>query len=314
MSSDPRTYLITGATGQQGGAVVDALVAHSSQSKAPMTILGVTRNPDSPSAQKLAAKSPLIKVLKGDTNNPAPLFTSARDITQRPVWGVFSVTNPSMKSGTEEAEEKQGKALIDAALDAGVKHFVQTSVDRGGDEKSWSDPTDVAHFVSKHNIELYLRERAGNTMSWTVLRPTAFYDNFKPGFGSNVFLAALNNHMNGKPLQFVATKDIGYFGAQALLKSSDPAYNNQAIGLAGDDLTVEQIVDIFKKNTTNPIAPTFGILGSALTWGMKEMGSMTRWFANYGYGADVKKCKSLNPEMLDLAGWIRTQSAFDVKK
>ena len=86
------------------------------------------------------------------------------------------------------------------------------------------------------------------------------------------------------------------------------------MGLAGDDLTVEGIVDVFKKNANNPIAPTFSIFGSALTWAVKEMDSMTEWFANKGYGADIEKCRRLNPGMLDLASWIREQSKFDVKK
>ena len=315
MADDNRVYLITGATGQQGGAVVDALIAQQSKSHTPFTILSVTRNPNSANAQALAAKSPLVKILKGDTSDPKPLFTSAREITQKPVWGVFSVTNPNLKKGEESGEEKQGKALVDAAIEAGVKHFVQTSVDRGGDEKSWNDPTDVPHFISKHRTELYLREQAAKSsqgMSWTILRPVAFMDNFTPGFGSGVFLAALNNRMHGKPLQFVATKDIGFFAAQALFRGDqDPTYKNQALGLAGDELTVEGIVETFKKNSKNPIAPTFGFIGSALTWAVSEMGSMTKWFANEGYGADIEKCRRLNPDMLDLAAWIKTQSKFD---
>lgn len=317
MSQNSKVLLITGATGQQGGAVVDALLAQQSQSTTPLTILGVTRNPDSASAKKLAAKSPLIKLLKGDLSDPAPLFTTAREITKQPVWGVFSVQTPAMKGGPETEEEKQGKALVDAALEHGVKHFVQTSVDRGGDENSWTDPTDVPHFISKHNIELHLRDRAAmanGAMSWTILRPVAFFDNFAPGFQSRVFLAALKAELHGKPLQFVATKDIGIFGAQALLHGQDQAYRNQAISLAGDSLTAEQITEVFKRNVNNPISPTFGFLGSALLWGVKEMGTMVRWFDRVGYGADIQKCKSLNPGMLDMAAWLREESKFDVKK
>lgn len=150
MSRDNRVLLVTGVTGQQGGAVIDALIKQNAQSPSPLTILGVTRNPDSASAKKLAAKSPLIKLLKGDLSDPAPLFTTAREITKQPVWGVFSIQT----MGKEGEEEAQGKKLIDESIKNGVKHFVQTSVDRGGDEKSWTNPTDVPHFISKHNIEL----------------------------------------------------------------------------------------------------------------------------------------------------------------
>lgn len=52
-------------------------------------------------------------------------------------------------------EERQGKNLVDAALKNNVKYFVYSSVDRGG-ESSIDRPTDVPHFVSKHNIEHHL--------------------------------------------------------------------------------------------------------------------------------------------------------------
>lgn len=267
-----RVFLITGATGQQGGAVVKALLDQPSR---PYTILAVTRNPESASAKALAASSPAIKLLKGDLADPAPLFRTAREVTSQPVWGVFSIQTPGGKGQTAETEEAQGKALVDESIKNGVKHFVQTSVERGGDAKSWENPTNIPHFISKHNIELYLREqaeKAGGSMTWTILRPVAFFDNFKPGFGTRVFLTALQNELGSKPLQFVAVKDIGKFGASALLNGQSSAYKNQAIGLAGDELNAKQAIEVFQQKVASPPALTFGILGSALTWGVKEMG------------------------------------------
>ncbi|RQM07430.1 hypothetical protein DH86_00002873, partial [Scytalidium sp. 3C] len=79
-------------------------------------------------------------------------------------------------------EERQGKAIIDASIENKVKKFVYSSVDRGG-ETSSSNPTDVPHFISKHNIEQYLFQQAkGNSLQWTVLRPVAFFENLVPGF------------------------------------------------------------------------------------------------------------------------------------
>jgi hypothetical protein len=78
--------------------------------------------------------------------------------------------------GNAATEEAQGRALVDEAVANGVEWFVYSSVDRGGDEKSWDNPTPIPHFISKHNIELYLREKAGDKMMWSILRPTAFMD------------------------------------------------------------------------------------------------------------------------------------------
>lgn len=88
---------------------------------------------------------------------------------------------------THKTEEVQGKALIDVSLKNGVKHFVYSSVDRGG-SKSDDNPTDVPHFISKHKVEQYLYEKTKNgEMDWTILRPVAFFDNLVPGFMGKVF-------------------------------------------------------------------------------------------------------------------------------
>lgn len=82
-----RAILITGATGKQGGSVLDALLAADGD----FQYLAVTRNPKSPSAQRLAQKSPNIKVISGDLDHPDEIFKAAREATTVPIWGVYSV-------------------------------------------------------------------------------------------------------------------------------------------------------------------------------------------------------------------------------
>ena len=84
--------LITGATGKQGGSLIKSLISRN----APFEILAVTRNPTSPSAQKLRNLSPSIKLVEGDLDNPAKIFQNAQRLTPSPIWGVYSVqvSNP----------------------------------------------------------------------------------------------------------------------------------------------------------------------------------------------------------------------------
>ncbi len=171
-----RVLLITGATGKQGGAVINALL--SSPAKSQFTILAVTRNPSSPSALKLAKKSDNIKLVEGNLDNVSGIFESASKVTSEPVWGAFSVQVPFGNGATAVTEEIQGKALVDEAVKRGVKHFVYTSADRHGD-KSSSNPTNVPHFISKHNIEQHLvKKTSDGKMTWTILRPVAFFVSF----------------------------------------------------------------------------------------------------------------------------------------
>lgn len=298
--------LITGGTGKQGGAVVDALIAGHFTS----TILAVTRDTESAGAKKLAAKSPNIKLLKGDLEDAVSIFRTALEITPTPIWGVFSVQTSRASGTSTEQEETQAKGLIDKALKNGVKHFVQASVDRGGDEKSWSNETNIPHFASKHHIELYLRDQVAKhsgsgSMTYTILRPVSFMDNFAPGFGTSIFITALKNELHGKPLQLVAVKDIGVFGANAFFHADSPSYRNKAIGLAGDSLTIDQLVQIFEETTSNPPKLTFGIIGSALLWAFpKQMGIMIKWFGSDGYNVDLEKCREMNRDMMDMRTWL----------
>jgi nucleoside-diphosphate-sugar epimerase len=82
-----RAILVTGATGKQGGALVNALL----DANADFEVLAVTRNEKSDAAQKLAKRSPKIKLVQGDMNNPTGLFEAAKKLASAPIWGVFSV-------------------------------------------------------------------------------------------------------------------------------------------------------------------------------------------------------------------------------
>lgn len=82
-----KALLITGATGKQGGSVVRALL----KANADVEILALTRNVQSPSAQKLLQKSPKIKLLSGNLDAVDDVFQRARDASKLQIWGVYSV-------------------------------------------------------------------------------------------------------------------------------------------------------------------------------------------------------------------------------
>ncbi|RJE16790.1 Nucleoside-diphosphate-sugar epimerase family protein, partial [Aspergillus sclerotialis] len=112
--------------------------------------------------------------------------------------------------------------------------MVYSSVDRGGD-KSANNPTRVPHFIYKHEIEQHLMDRAkGTDMAWTILRPTAFFENLTPDYFGKVFTTAWQMSLKGKPLQLIATSDIGFFAAEAFTRPE--AFSGKAVSLAGDEL------------------------------------------------------------------------------
>jgi len=324
--SSPKVVLVTGATGKQGGAVVDALVAAST----PFTILAgkkpslshhltiptnlltsVTRDTASSSAQKLAAKSSSIHLVQGNLDDVPGIFSAASSVLpNQPIWGVYSVQISMGKGVTTTGEIKQGNDLIDESVKNNVQHFVYSSVERGGDEASWENKTPIPHFQTKFEIEQHLKKNAGS-MGWTVLRPVAFFDNLAPGFPSKVFLTALRDTLQGKSIQYVATSDIGWFAAHAFENPEE--MNHQALGLAGEELDFAGMQRAFKNATGSDAITTYSFLGSTLMYMVTELGLMITWFGTDGYRADVGKLRSMNPKIKDMETWLKTESGWAAK-
>ncbi|KAK7948446.1 nucleoside-diphosphate-sugar epimerase family protein [Apiospora aurea] len=323
MSSPPPTFLIVGATGQQGGAVLTALSkllseGHKNAATTPRPkILALTRSaPDSPKAQALTSKYPALDltVVQGDTKDPGPIFAAHPDI-----GSVFLYTTPP-------DEEVQALPLLDYVFfspdsKSRVHHIVFSSVDRGGDAASWENPTEVAHFKSKHEIEVRLRDlctlKASQKVKYTILRPVAFMDNLNPGslFGP-VFASMWATMPAEKPLQLVSVRDIGLFGAKALLAGADGddgKWSNKAIGLAGQEVRFEEAREIFRRVSAGqkemPQAPW--IIGKGVRWAIGEVGTMFRFFEEEGYGADIDALRTQEPELQDLETWLKETSKFE---
>ncbi|KAJ5951468.1 NmrA-like family protein [Penicillium vulpinum] len=299
------SILITGATGKQGGSVVNSLL----KKNAPFKILAVTRDINSTSAKKLAQKSSNITLIEGNLQDPAAIFENVKRQTSSPVWGVFSVQSANPKKDNERC---QGIALIDESIKQDVKYFVYSSVDRGG-KRSEQNPTQVPYFISKHEIEDHLKEKTkGTQMEWTILRPVAFFENLTPDYYGKVFATAWKMSLKGKPLQLVATSDIGFFAAAAFMNPE--ASKNHACSLAGDELTFDRMSEIFKSLTGQNVPTTYRIPVWLMMAGVKELDVMFKWFHDEGYDADIPALRKLNPELKTFGDWLKEESKFETRE
>lgn len=309
----PKAILVTGATGKQGGAVVDALLG---QKATEFSILAVTRDTNSASAKRLASKSPSIRLIQGNLDNVPGLLQEAQNTHGQPIWGVYSVQVSMGKGVTIESEVHQGQELVKHAISAGVSHFVYSSVERGGDEASWDNTTPIPHFQSKYRIERYLRDATapgtpGERMGWTIVRPVAFMDNLVPSFPSKVFMAAMHNWMGNKSNQWIATSDIGIFAAKAFTEPE--LWSQRAVGLAGDELTFSELSRAFQHTTGHPVPEAHWVFGSLLTFMVVELKLMIGWFSSDGYKADIGACRRDHPGLLTMEEWLRKESLFPMK-
>src|SRR5918998_2610340 len=109
-----RLILVSGASGNQGGAVARSLLDRGFQVRA------LTRDPQKPEAQALREQG--AEVVQGDMEDRFSLD----QVLVEGVYGVFSVQN-FWETGYDR-EVQQGKTVADAAKAAGVEHFVYSSV------------------------------------------------------------------------------------------------------------------------------------------------------------------------------------------
>jgi uncharacterized protein YbjT (DUF2867 family) len=259
MTSD-RTILITGVTGNQGGAVAQALRSSG------FRLRGLSRKPESEQAAALARHG--VDVVKGDLDDEATLRRALAG-----AWGVFSVQN-TLEAGVER-EEGQGKRLATLAREAGVEHFVYTSVG------SAHRQTGIPHFDNKWRIEETVRGLG--FPSHVILRPVFFMENLIAPYSlRGATLAwALGP---GTKLQMIAVDDIGWFGARAFTDAA--ALNRREIDLAGDLRTVPEAAEILTEALGRPIAFAQTPIEQVREYS-KEMALMLEWFERVGYSADI---------------------------
>ena len=176
----PRTILVLGATGRQGGAVIDALLARATAR--PWRIVALTRNPASPAARALAARGLALAAV--NANKRATL--DAALAAHAPVHAFFAVTNPFSErwaggappAGDTALEVVQGRNCVDACKAAGVAHFVLTSVASAGD--CTVDGAPIETFHAKWLVERHL---AASGLPHTIIAPTGFFENMSACWG-----------------------------------------------------------------------------------------------------------------------------------
>jgi len=278
MAND-RTILITGVTGKQGGAVAQALLG------AGFRLRGLTRQPESERATTLARNG--VDIVKGDLDDEATL---RRALTG--AWGVFGVQN-TWEAGVER-EEVQGKRLATLAREAGVEHYVYTSV--GSAHKQ----TGIPHFDNKWRIEETVRGL--RFPSHVILRPVFFMENLVAPYSlqGDTLTWALRP---ATQLQMVAVDDIGWFGARAFTDGA--GLNRREIDLASDARTMPEVAGILREVLGRPIKFVQTAIEQVRQYS-EETAVMLEWFERVGYSADTAGLeREFGRRLTKLPEWAR---------
>jgi uncharacterized protein YbjT (DUF2867 family) len=283
MDKGSDVILVTGATGQQGGATARELLA------AGFKVHAMTRNPGGESAQALAEAG--ASVVEGNLDDEASLRAALQG-----VWGVFAVQN-TWEAGVE-GEEEQGKRIARLAKEAGVQHFVYASVG------SAHEKTGIPHFDNKDRVEETVRSLG--FPSFVILRPVFFMENlaspwFKPAIDDGTLAIAVRPDT---PIQMIAVKDIGAYGRLAFERHQD--LNGQAIDIAGDSLTPVEAAALLSDVTGREIKH-FQVPIEDVRAFSADFAAMLEWFDAVGYSADIAgNEQKFGPPATKFAEWAST--------
>ena len=280
-----KKVLVSGATGQQGGSVVRALLADGQK------VIGITRNVDSPNAEALKKLGvEMVSVDFTDTNRAVELM--------KDVDAVFAMTTP-FEAGLDK-EVEQGKSMADAAARAGVQHFVFNSV---GDA---NHKTGIPHFDSKYEVEEYL---ATLDLNYTIVGPTYFMDNLMvfslEGLKNGVLAMAMPSNVK---LQQISVEDIGRFVA-AVIREGKSMYGKR-IDIAGDEITGEEAAAVLSKAIGKEIRYE-GFSPEVIRQQSEDLAIMYEWFIRTGYSTNMESMKGLG--FLSFETWAAKQDWSSVK-
>ena len=204
--------LIVGATGVLGQVAAHQLL------QAGYRVRLLTRVP----ARARALASAGAEVVAGDLTDPPTLLPA--------LCGVETVLTAAHgllgrgKYRSERVDDAGHRALIDAARQAGVKHFIYTSV-------HGASPTHPIDFYrTKYRIEQYLRQ---SELPFSILRPSAFMEWHAHNLlgksilekGSTIIFGSGTN-----PTNFVAAQDIAQLVLHLL---ADEKVRNRLILIGG---------------------------------------------------------------------------------
>jgi uncharacterized protein YbjT (DUF2867 family) len=268
---------VIGATGQQGGAVIDALL------KQRVPIRAVTRNPNGDKARALVQRG--VEVIRADLED-ADSVRAAFDGAS----AGFAMTTHNGPDGPRR-EVAHGRVIAAAASDAALPFLVYSSV--GGVDRD----SGVPHFESKHKIEEVLLR----AVPVTLVRPTFFMETLRLMIrrdGARITIAM--PLAGGVAVQMISVRDIGQVAA-ALLLMADPAV--APVEIAGDELTGEQIAGRIAHRLGSPttyVQLPLDVLGDDV-----DLKMMFGWLGRLpAYQADFARTRELAGGAEDLTRWL----------
>lgn len=223
--------VIVGASGRLGSIVARQLFAQGKPVRA------ISRTPEK--LEPLRALG--AEVMPGDLRDPLACACACQGADQ--VFVAAHAFNSTGQNVPRTVDGAGNRHVIDAARQAGVAHFVFTSIAGARPDH----PVDIFRF--KYEAEQYLR---ASGLRYTILRPTAFMELWATIIGEPIARRgqALIFGRGVNPINFVSVADVARF---ALLALQDEQARDQLIEVGGpENLSLLQFAESIERVTGHP--------------------------------------------------------------
>jgi uncharacterized protein YbjT (DUF2867 family) len=267
------TVLVGGATGRQGNAVIDELLARG------YSVRCLTRKPTGKKAQRVAERC--TELVAGNYGDPESLDSAMQGIDK-----VF------FYSGFSRNEVTEGDNVIAAAQRAGIQHVVYSS-------GAAAEPGKGIEGSAKMQVEENL---IASGVPYTVLRPVAFMENYDGQQQRTLDKGISESRGPDRMLAFISIRDIGFFVGEAFDHPDE--WLGRAENIAGDQMTVQEYVDTFSRVMGTTISYNQMPLDDYLETYPKPLRPLFAWYDAVGYGADVTALRTKYSHLITLEQYL----------
>lgn len=287
-----RKLVVCGATGTQGGNVIEAM-----RDQDEWELHAFSRDPNSAKVKKLQNDG--VKVSQADLLDLDSLI-KIFDSTDC----VFGVTQPWNKAYTKcdtQAEMEQGQNIVLACKETGIKHLVLSTAAHLTDDKMGLPHVDI-----KIDIEEYAKKSG---IPLTILKPAQFMDNIGMKF-LPVKKGKIRGFIDGNAkVPYVATRDIGVFAKIALKNPDD--YIGEDIKLIGDFFSGYELADTMGQIREERFKYT--AVPKWMIWlYSREFYAMRIAFEDFAMSDmanliphEIEKCKAINPDLMSVEQYLK---------
>ncbi|RXP47050.1 NmrA/HSCARG family protein [Lutibacter sp. HS1-25] len=286
-----KTITVIGATGSQGKGVVNALIKEGT-----FKVRAVSRNTDN----YLGKADEVVKANLTDLNSLTAAFKDS--------YGVFVVTN--FWEGADEIA--QGKIAIQAAKEAGVNHFIWSTLPDV--EKISNGKFNVPHFTGKAKVDALVKEAGFE--NYTFVQPPFYFQNLIGQMaaqiqqdGSKGWTLSIDPKVKGIHMSDI--NDLGKVVAGSFLNPNKVG-NGSYLSLATEFNSFNDILDALKANGKDYSFNQVPVeVFSTFFEGAEEIAQMLAYFEAHTYmGPDseeqIKLAREIaTEEFTSLDKWIK---------